>query len=370
MTPGRTAAAGALLSLLLTGCIPHLPEEAYSSGRILLEPRSGASGSGAPEVELQYLGVGGWRMETPHTVLLTGPLLTRYGMVEVGLGATLEPDSSAILGALQAWEVGPLDRTAAILVGHGHYDHLLDTPWMAARLAPRARILGNRTTRLQLLALAGGVGLDSSRVEDVTEQAATPTEPGEWIRISRDVRVLPVAGDHAPHLAGHILYDGVREVPLPEPPGPVTEWLDGKSLAFLVDVLRDDGSVALRIYYQDAIPRAPAGTLPPEVLAEAPVDLALLVPATFAEVEWHPEVLVENLRPRQVLVQHWEDFFRGALEPPEPVAFTILPHFLTRLERVMGCGEGCIRVPDPGTRFVYPLGTGAGGPPMGPRVSR
>lgn len=306
-------------------------------------------------VELQYLGVAGWVIRTPHSLLLTGPLLTRPGMLEVAAGETLEPDTAAILRALAAWEVGSLEEASAILVGHGHYDHLLDAPWIAARLAPHARILGNETTRLQVLALAAGLGLDTARVEDVSPWAATPTTPGRWIQVAPDVRVLPVRSDHTPHFAGYTLYSGIRRVPLPKPPGPAADWLDGATLAFLVDILDDDGAVRMRLYYQDAIPREPAGQLPAEVLdAGPPVSAALLVPASFAEARWHPEAVVANLRPSTVLVQHWEDFFRPATDPAEPVIFTILPHFLDRLGRVMGCDD-CVRVADPGARFVYPL---------------
>lgn len=359
---------------LLSSCLPTVPKDGYDRGGLTLHPgpvpeapgtRAGAltasaamtdSASGAA-VELHYLGVGGWRIATPRTVVLTGPLLTRVGMFSVGLGARLRPDSAVIRSALDAWQVGPLDRTTAILVGHGHYDHLLDTPWFAARLAPRARILTNGTSRLQLLPLLDSLGVDPERVEDVGGAAATPERPGAWIRLGPDVRVMPVVGDHAPHFAGHTLYNGVRERELPGPPGPADEWLDGESLAFLIDVLRPDGSVALRLYYQDAIPREPGGMLPPALTGDGvPVDLALLVPASFAEVKWHPEALVENLAPRAVLVQHWEDFFAPALEPAEPVAFTILPDFLARARRAMGC-EGCVRVPVPGTRYVVPLGS-------------
>ncbi|HSG46405.1 MAG TPA: hypothetical protein VLA43_01200 [Longimicrobiales bacterium] len=347
----------ALLPWALLSCFPALEQEDFASGRVRVAPIGAESDAVAegPVVELQYLGVGGWRIETPHTVLLTAPLLTRPGLLEVGLGQVLTPDTAAILRTLAAWEVGDLGGVAAILVGHGHYDHLLDAPWIAARLAPRARILGNRTTRLQVLALAPGLGLDTLRVEDVGAWAASPEAPGSWIPVSRDVRVLPVRGDHAPHFAGHTLYSGVRTTPLPAPPGPASDWLDGQTLAFLVDVLKEDGSVGLRLYYHDGIPREPAGTLPPAVLEDGvPVHAAFLVPASFAEVDWHPEVLVQNLRPETVLVQHWEDFFSPALAPAEPVVFTILPDFMVRLKRVMGC-QACVHLPKPGTRFTYPL---------------
>ena len=36
---------------------------------------------------------------------------------------------------------------------------------------------------------------------------------------------------------------------------------------------------------------------------------AILVPATFDQVDWYPEAFVENLRPRWVLLGHWENFF-------------------------------------------------------------
>jgi hypothetical protein len=271
----------------------------------------------------------------------------------------MEPDTLAILEALEAWEVGPLSETDAILIGHGHYDHLLDTPWMAARLAPRARILGNRTTRFQTLAFAESLGLDTLRIEDVTAQAAAPSDPGEWIRVGEDVRVLPILGDHAPHFAGHTLYDGERTRPMSEPPGPATDWLAGRSLAFLIDVLSADGEVLTRIYYHDAIPREPGGIVPDQVLADGvPVDVAILVPASFAEVQWHPESLVQNLEPRIVLVQHWESFFHSAAAPAKPVMFTILPDFMKRLVRVMEC-ESCVYLPEPGARFRLPLGAGS-----------
>lgn len=348
-----------------------MPPDGYDRGGLGLAPRpdsvtgagwvrQGGAGEAGPAVELQYLGVGGWRIATPETVILTGPLITRVGMFPVGLGTGLRSDSAAILEALDAWQVGPLGRTAAILVGHGHYDHLLDTPWFAARLAPRARILANGTSRLQLLPILDSLGVDRERVEDVRGAAATPTRPGAWIPLGPDLRVMPVRGDHAPHFAGYTLYSGVREREPPAAPGPAQEWLDGESLAFLLDVLNPDGSVALRIYYHDAIPREPAGLLPPGLTGDGvPVDLALLVPASFAEVKWHPEVLVENLRPGAVLVQHWEDFFAPALEPAEPVPFTVLPDFLERARRAMGCHE-CVRVPVPGTRYRVRLPEGAG----------
>ena len=77
-----------------------------------------------------------------------------------------------------------------------------------------------------------------------------------------------------------------------------------------MDVLNPDGSVGLRIYYEDAIPREPAGWIPPpEIRGDSvPVYVAFLVPSAFAQARWYPEALLQNLRPAVVLVEHWEDF--------------------------------------------------------------
>jgi hypothetical protein len=82
------------------------------------------------------------------------------------------------------------------------------------------------------------------------------------------------------------------------------------------------------------------------------VDLALIVPATYAEVSWHPEALLKNAAPRHVLLGHWEDFFDPPDQPAEPVPFTDLRDFLRRLERALPEGSGW-HLPMPGTRFTF-----------------
>ena len=60
----------------------------------------------------------------------------------------------------------------------------------------------------------------------------------------------------------------------------------------------------------------------------------MVVPATFDQVDWHPEALLENLQPERVLLGHWEDFFLPADEPARGLRMADLPHFERRLERV------------------------------------
>lgn len=372
-TPGAGAAALLLLTVLAGAC--RGVGEATVPGPVSLTPATTGSQVGrltaeAGAVELHYLGVGGWVVRTRRSILLTGTLLSRPSLLEVGLGARLAPDGEAIERGLRVLGAPPLDDAVAILLGHGHYDHALDVPWLLAGPAPRARVLTNRTAQLQLTPFARVLGFDPDRIEDVGARAADHDSPGEWIQVAPDLRVLPVAGDHAPHIEGQILFSGIRRSPLPGVPGPAAEWLDGASISFLVDVLNPDGSVGLRIYYEDAIPREPAGLIPPpEILGDSiPVDIAFLVPNSFAQARWYPEFLLQNLRPKMVLVEHWEDFFRPVTDPVRPLVLSNVAAFLSRTRRIMGCAE-CVLVPEPGARLSVPP-LGSGGPRLHPPARR
>jgi hypothetical protein len=156
---------------------------------------------------------------------------------------------------------------------------------------------------------------------------------------------------HAPHFAGYTLYRGTRDAPLTEEPGWATEWLDGETHAFLVDFLDEGGEVAFRVYYQDAVAAPPAALAPTALIAERRVDVAILVPATFDQVDWHPEALIENLAPRRVLLGHWEDFFVPVEAPTRSIRLTDLRHFERRLERVF---DGEWWRPDRWTEFRFP----------------
>ena len=85
---------------------------------------------------------------------------------------------------------------------------------------------------------------------------------------------------------------------------------------------------------------------------ERPVDVAILVPATFDQVDWDPEAFVLNLRPRWVLLGHWENFFVPPEEPTRSIMLTDLGHFQDRLARVF---DGESWLPDLGTEFRFPV---------------
>jgi len=299
---------------------------------------------GVDAVRLVYLGVGGWILERGPDQILAAPLFSNPSFLDAGLSA-IASDTAAVDRGMRAHDVA---EASAILVGHAHYDHLLDVPRVASVHAPRARILGSRTVR-NALGRWSGVG---ERVLEVDSLAGDVDAPGRWIPVAPGVRVMALRSHHGPHFDRITLFRGTTDRPREHPPELASDWVDGPTYAFLVDFLDAAGGVAFRVYYQDAVAAPPFGLAPRALVGERPVDVAILVPATFDQVEWHPEAVAMNLRPRWVLLGHWEDFFVPPSDAPRPVMLTDLAHFRTRLGRVY-TGEGWL--PAPGAEFRFPI---------------
>jgi len=325
----------AVAVVVATGCSFRVGPQ--TSGRIDLAP------PGAEALDLVYLGTGGWIMTYRNARILTAPLFSNPSLFRAGLGP-IASDTVEVDRQMARWDVSD---ARAILVGHAHYDHLMDVPRVALRHAPRARILGSRTVA-NTLGTWSGV---ASRVDRIDDGAGDQRTVGRWHYYGETIRVMALRSKHAPHYDGYTLYQGDRAEPMTEAPRWASEWLDGETYAYLIDFLRAPDDVAFRIYYQDAVAPPPAGFAPDALIAERPVDVAIFVPATFDQVDWHPEALIENLRPRRVILGHWEDFFIPVDRPTHSLTLTDLDHFEGRMERVF---DGPWWRPDLWTEFRFP----------------
>lgn len=300
------------------------------------------AGAQRDDVLVRYLGAGGLYLEWQGVSLLTSPFFSNPGRFRAPFGR-LNANRVRIDGGLKGMD---LKDVRAILVGHSHYDHLADVPTVAEAFCPTARVYVNRTGANVLAGLAplrGRIGC----LED-------PEQKG-WIYLrGEDGRDLPirfraVETEHAP-LFWH----------LPWSPGEVKQAWDkgwdgrrfrqlrvGKPFAFVIDFLGPDGSVRFRTYYQDAA--SPEARGYPEIGDGVGYDLAVLCMASFRYVKNHPGGILANLRPRHVLVTHYEDFFR---DPRKPVRFVPLltdrlaNEFLVRV-RTSLAGTGTLKPVDP-----------------------
>jgi hypothetical protein len=252
---------------------------------------SGATPSNG--VHVTYLGTNGYQFEFKNHALLVDPYFSRVDLLSVALGSRIQPNGSRINDGLR--HLAP--KADAILVTHGHFDHLLDVPPVMAK------------TQARLIASASSV--------DIAKRAGASSgdavKPGDARRIGPwKIRVMPATHDR---LFGKVPFDRPpsqadrsaeaaysAEAPAKagsakaEPPQRAADWICGEPLAFLIEV---NGQ---RIYIDSGGTQA---QLPPN----EHVDLAILgmaLPDSRARLA----AALARLQPRYFLPSHQDDFFQ------------------------------------------------------------
>ena len=331
-----------VLSLaVLTGCAPTL------AGVRVYYPDNGPVPSG-DHVTMHYLGNGGWLIRHDGHVVATAPFVTNPLNAAVYLPA--ESDQARLS------TLPPMRDVKSILIGHAHYDHAMDLPYIMRELAPEATLYGgNAVTRLFRRTLG------ANRVVDVSEKAYLRDQrAGEWIDLPHaPIRILPLSSSHAPHLFGFVKVVSWRkrlekDVEPGELPTVPAAWPEGDTLAYLVDFLAPDRSkVVFRVYYQDSATPPGIGSIP-KSSDDVPVDVAILCVAAFNQVgDDNPQHILADLKPRYVVGGHWEDFFMGSRDrAPQVAPGTNIDEFVRRTHKAVNVP---IYLPEPYKKIFIPI---------------
>ena len=241
-------------------------------GLVVADP-PGATRSG---MRVTYLGTNGYQFEFAGHALLVDPYFSRVGLLSVALGSNIQANPSRIDDGLRHVAA----KVDAILVTHGHFDHLLDVPVVTAK------------TRARLVASASSVELVRG-LPDARALSADAVKPGDVRRIGPwKIRVLSATHDR---LFGRVPFD--RQHSRTEAPQRAADWVCGKPLAFLIEV---NGQ---RIYIDSG---GMVARLPPNER----VDLAILGVA-LPDSRERIAAALSRLQPRYVLPSHQDDFFRS-----------------------------------------------------------
>ena len=339
-------------------------------------------------VEIHGLGVQGFLIKRGHDAVLTAPLFTRQSALEVTLNLPLASDTAAIDSKLAG---EPLADVRAIVTGHAHYDHFMDVPHVL-ELAPSAAVYTNMTGRHILAALAPDrpsctnaaqtptitrdrvVALDDALASYVDytncpdQRPADAPMQGQWLHVpNSNVRIMAFCSMHPAQVGPYHFGAGSIATDQCTLPAAASGWLEGQTLALVIDFLDDKGDPAFRVFYQDAPTNPPIGHVPPAVLAGKAVDVALLCVGSSDAVEDQPTQILANLTPRFALSGHWEDFFQPLTSPPQPIPLLDLDGYVQKAEAAMTGDADAPLVVDgtststrhvlvqPGSRFVVPL---------------
>ena len=293
----RIAHAAVAALFFLTACGHVVPGTLTSDGKpfdFALEHPCEEPERSDDQVEVRYLGSGGVWISWKGDAILIGPSFSNPPFWRAA-GWRMRFDEDRIETGLKPLE---LSKVRAILAGHSHYDHIGDFPIVARRAALASASIHVNASGRNMLRSEPDL---FARSEDIRE--------GETITVSDRIHVHPVLSSHAPQLCRWRRFPCTYAASAVREPWPEKSWhrhmlrsfRGGETYAFVIE-LRDAGREKYRIYYNDSA-GLPAGD------TAGGVDLAILCMAQWNWVRGYPRQLLGALKPRHVIVSHWDNFF-------------------------------------------------------------
>lgn len=230
-----------------------------------------------PGLELEWLGVSGYRLSFEGQTLFIDPYLSRAPFRDLFLRRPAMPDAAL----LERFVKAP-GETVGVLVGHTHFDHAVDAPALARRLGCKAYGSGSLVNLMALHGLA---------------DRAVEVEPYRTYELGPfEVSFTPSV--HSKLLLGlAVPYDGELSCEHLDSLSPGA-YRCGQVWGISIAV------AGVRFYHQGS------ANLIDEALHEREVDffLAGVAGRSFTERYW--QRILTRLQPRAVIPTHYDNFFR------------------------------------------------------------
>jgi len=240
-----------------------------------------------PAIRMVFLGVCTVLLDDGETPILIDGFFTRPGLRSVMFGR-IAPDRELIARSLAR---AGIQRLAAVITVHSHYDHAMDTPEVARQTG--ALVVGSASTAN----IARGWGLDESRIRTVAD--GQRLQFGRW--------QLDVIGSvHAPTA----VTGGSIAAPL-KPPVRATRYEEGGSFSLL---LRNGGR---RLLVQGSAGFI-TGKLSGQVADVVLLGIGALGQQDDAYLDRYWREVVGATGARRVIPVHWDDFSLPLDQPLQP----------------------------------------------------
>ncbi|MCW5658706.1 MAG: MBL fold metallo-hydrolase [Burkholderiaceae bacterium] len=233
-------------------------------------------------IRIRYAGVATLLFDDGQTAWMTDGFFTRPSLARTAF-LQIEPDPAAIEAGLRSLGV---DRLAAVVPVHSHYDHAMDAPLVAMQTG--ALLVGSEST----LNVGRGLGLPDARMRRV--------QPGEQLRFGRWTLTF-IASSHVPLPFARAGVVETIDAPL-VPPAHSLKWREGQTWAIVVE--HPAGAPMLVLGSAGFIPGGLQGVQAGTVFLG--VGGAGKQPPAYLSQWWDESV--KRVGAKRVIPIHWDDF--------------------------------------------------------------
>jgi L-ascorbate metabolism protein UlaG (beta-lactamase superfamily) len=273
---GMAAALVEIRDVMLTPGVAEGAETAPASG-----------GPGTSGVNFRWLGTNGWEIRFGNRTVLVDPWLSR---TEAGFFSG-KPNPDALL----TLEAGLIDqhvtRADHILIGHGHFDHIADVPYIAKKTS--AMVIGSESHMNML------------RAYGIPEDRLVACRGGELMQFDGyAIEVIPSLHALAPNKK--VPFPG-RLTSVPGVPQTIKDMPDGDTFIYLLTIDRK-----FQVFLMSS------GNFSERAISGLKPDVALVAPFGRSQIhDFTPRLLKALNFPRIVLPTHWDNWERPVTQPPE-----------------------------------------------------
>jgi L-ascorbate metabolism protein UlaG (beta-lactamase superfamily) len=271
--------AAALLDTTTSILAPGLAEGAETP------PRSG--GPGTSGVNLRWLGTNGWEIRFGNQTILLDPWLSRTA---AGFFSG-KPNADAPLTLEASLIEQHLTKADQILIGHGHFDHIADVPYIAKKTS--AMVIGSESHMNML------------RSYGLSEDRLVACKGGELMQFDGyTLEVIPSL--HALSSSKRVPFAG-RFTSVPGRPQTIKDMPEGDTFIYLLTIDRK-----FQLFLMST------GNFSERSITGLKPDVAVVAPFGRSQVyDFTPRLLKALNFPRIVLPSHWDNWERSITEPPE-----------------------------------------------------
>lgn len=290
-------------------------------------------GNNKDSIKINYTGCGGFLIEKENYSIMIDPYFSNLSPLLLVPFKKLKSDTALIDRFFTKnfnQKKDTKGKLKSILVAHSHYDHLADVPSIFLRNCNQdsTQIIGSKSTHHILKA---------KEINCKTIVIKSTIDSNFIFTNNRRVRILPIPSEHAPHFCGRKFISSKKvKKDFTKFPTKLRKLPEGENYNFLIDFLDDNGNVTFRIFSNaGAGCDANIGYPPRELLNKKAVDVLLICAANYNQVDGYPNGIIEFVKPRHIILNHWENFFKPIKKirkKPATVPGTNVKKFISILE--------------------------------------